>query len=289
MRTPGPGPDLSRFSMNQITTQNWSMSQAIEGYAAQGVGGIACWRQYVDDYGADRTAKHLRDAGLWVASLCTSAWLNASSEADFAAAVDENRRVLDTAARIGAPCVVMVVGGLPQNSKDIAGQRARVRDALFTLAPHARAVGVKMGLEPLHPMYAGDRSVLNSIKVANDLIDEIGDEATGLVPDVYHCWWDPEFESELRRAGPKRILTFHYCDWLLPTRNMRDRGMVGDGCVDIPRIRSWLDDIGYDGCFELEIFSELDWWTRPGEEAVRIGIERCAPFVGNRIAKGTNE
>ncbi|MDG4904065.1 sugar phosphate isomerase/epimerase [Mesorhizobium sp. WSM4989] len=272
--------DLSRFAINQITTYKWSMAEAIDGYAKQGVGGIACWRQYLDEYGVQQTARHLRDAGLWVASLCTSAWLNADTEADFEAAIDENRRILDNAAAIGAPCVVMVVGGLPKNSKDIAGQRSRVRDALHTLAPHARSVGVKLGLEPLHPMYAGDRSVLNSIREANDLCDELGDEAAGLVPDVYHCWWDSAFERELRRAGPKRILTFHYCDWLVPTRNMRDRGMVGDGVVDIPRIRGWLDDIGYAGVFELEIFSELDWWTRPGEETVRIGIERCAPYVG---------
>ncbi|WP_029352890.1 sugar phosphate isomerase/epimerase family protein [Bosea sp. 117] len=272
-------PDLARFAINQITTPNWTMAQAIEGYAAQGVGGIACWRSYLDEYGVERTARHLRDAGLWVASLCTSAWLNAATEADFDAAIEQNRRILDNAAAIGAPCVVMVVGGLPPGSKDIAGQRARVRDALHTLAPHARSVGVKLGLEPLHPMYAGDRSVLNSITVANDLCDELGD-AAGLVPDVYHCWWDPAFESELRRAGPERILTFHYCDWLVPTRNLRDRGMVGDGVADIARIRGWLDEIGYSGVFELEIFSELDWWTRPGDETVRIGIERCTPYVG---------
>jgi sugar phosphate isomerase/epimerase len=128
-------------------------------------------------------------------------------------------------------------------------------------------------------MYAGDRSVLNLISVANDLCDEL-DDAAALVPDVYHCWWDPAFERELRRAGRHRIVTFHYCDWLVPTRNLRDRGMVGDGVVDIARIRGWLDDIGYEGPFELEIFSELDWWTRAPEETLRIAIERCAPFVG---------
>src|SRR5690606_1214228 len=123
------------------------------------------------------------------------------------------------------------------------------------------------------------RSVLNRICDANDLCDVLGDEAASLVPDVYHCWWDPDFEAELRRAGPGRISTFHYCDWLVPTRNLRDRGMVGDGVVDIAGIRGWLDDIGYVGPFELEIFSELDWWKRDPEETVRIGIERCAPFV----------
>jgi sugar phosphate isomerase/epimerase len=272
--------DISRFAINQITTRNWPMGAAIEGYAAQGVKGIACWVEHLDAYGVARTARHLRDAGMWVASLCTSAWMNAPTRASFEASLAENRRILDAAAAIGAPCVVMVVGGLPANSKDIAGQRELVREGLHLLAPHARSVGVKLGLESLHPMYAGDRSVLNRIKDANDLCDELGDDVAGLVADVYHCWWDPDFERELRRAGRERILTFHLCDWLAPTRNLRDRGMVGDGVIDIPRIRGWLDEIGYAGRFELEIFSELDWWNRPGEETVRIGIERCAPHVG---------
>lgn len=272
-------PALSRFAMNQITTPEWSMAQAIDGYAAQGVGGIAVWRHFLDDYGTARTARHLRDAGLWVASLCTSAWLNEPDAVGLRKAIDENIRILEKAAEIGAPCVVMVVGGLPAGSRDIAGQRERVREALHELLPHARRTGVKLGLEPLHPMYAGDRNVLSTLKQANDLCDELG-EGAGLVADVYHCWWDPEFRNELKRAGPERILTFHYCDWLVPTRSMRDRGMVGDGVIDIARIRRWLDALGYAGPFELEIFSELDWWKRDPSETTRIGIERCLPHVG---------
>ena len=271
--------DLSRFAINQITTKAWSMPEAIEGYRAQGVTGIACWRQYLDAYGVKETARHLKDAGMWVASLCTSAWFDADDAAGMAAKVEANRRILDNAAEIGAPCLVMVVGGFPAGKKDLAGHRARVADALRDLSDHAVKTGVKLGIEPLHPMYCGDRSVINSIAQANDLCDALGDRASGLVPDVYHCWWDPAFRDELRRAGPDRILTFHLCDWLRPTRNMFDRGMVGDGIIDLPEIRRWLDEIQYRGVFELEIFSELDWWQRPGEETVRIAIERCAPFV----------
>ncbi|MBN3787317.1 sugar phosphate isomerase/epimerase family protein [Burkholderia sp. Ac-20353] len=273
--------DLSRFAINQITTPTWSMPAAIDGYARQGVHGIAVWRKYLEEYGVAETRSALRAHDMWVASLCTSEWFNGDSKHDMLRSIDTNRRLIDHAAEIGAPCLMMVVGGV-SSDKDIAGQRARVRDALFELLPHARQSGVKLGLEPLHPMYAGDRSVLNSIRQANDLCDELGDGAA-LVADVYHCWWDPEFESELRRAGPARIPTFHYCDWLVPTRNLRDRGMVGDGVIDIPRIKGWLDDIGYDGPFELEIFSELDWWQRDPEETVRIAIERCGPHVGPRI------
>lgn len=271
--------DLSRFAINQITTPMWSLPQAIEGYARHGVHGIAVWRNFLDEYGVTAAARHLRQANMWVASLCTSVWLNERDPWAFREAVDANRRVLDAAAAINSPCLVMVVGGLPAGDKDIHGQRTRVRDALFELAPHAAATGVKLGLEPLHPMYAGDRSVLNLMSGAIDLCDELGD-ISGLVVDVYHCWWDPAFASGLRRAGRERIITFHYCDWLVPTRNLRDRGMVGDGVVDISRIRRWLDEIGYRGPFELEIFSELDWWMRDPDETVRIGIERCAPYIG---------
>jgi sugar phosphate isomerase/epimerase len=195
-----PG-DLGRFAINQITTPGWTMPQALDGYARHGVSGIGIWRNFLDDYGIAATMRHLRDTGMWVASLCTSEWLNAPDRAGLDRAIETNRRLLDAAAAIGAPCLVMVVGGLPTGSKDIAGQRQWVAEALETLLPHARAAGVTLGLEPLHPMYAGDRSVLNSIRQVNDLCDRLGDGA-GLVADVYHCLWDPEFESELRLAGP---------------------------------------------------------------------------------------
>ncbi len=273
--------DLSRFAINQITTPKWNMAQAIEGYARHGVPGIAVWRHFMEDYGVAATRRHLRSANLWVASLCTSEWMNVANAQEMQKAIAVNRQLLDAAAEIGAPCLMMVVGGVAPHDKNLAAQRERVREALHELIPHARAVGVKLGLEPLHPMYAGDRSVLNTLRMANDLCDELG-EGAAVVPDVYHCWWDPDYEAELRRAGPDRIATFHYCDWLVPTRNLRDRGMVGDGVIDIPRIRSWLDDIGYDGCFELEIFSELDWWQRDPDETVAVAIERCSPYVTPR-------
>jgi len=159
--------DLSRFAINQITTPKWTMPEALEGYKRQGISGIAVWRQFLEEYGVAQTRKHLGQLEMWVPSLCTSEWLNVSVDQSMTTAIDTNRRLLDAAAEIGAACLMMVVGGMPPDSKDIAGQRARVRDALFTLLPHAREVGVKLGLEPLHPMYAGDRSVLNSIKVAS--------------------------------------------------------------------------------------------------------------------------
>jgi sugar phosphate isomerase/epimerase len=275
--------DLSRFAINQITTPKWSMAEAIEGYSRRGISGIAVWRKYLDAYGVQRTARHLSDAGMWVASLCTTSWMNQPDAAGFRAAVEENIRLVEAAAAIGAPCVVVVTGGLPSGERDVVGFRARIMSALEELAPHARASGVKLGIEPLHPMYAGDRSVVNTCAQANAIIGKLGDEASGLVADLYHCWWDPQFEAELVRAGPDRILTFHLCDWLVPTRSFFDRGMPGDGVIDLARHREVLDLIGYKGPFELELFSDLDWWERDPEETVRIAIERCGPLVGSLI------
>ncbi len=141
---------------------------------------------------------------------------------------------------------------------------------------------MKLGIEPLHPMYADERSCLNTTRACLDLMDELG-AGTGLVADVYHCWWDPDFPDGLRRAGPERLLTFHLCDWLVPTRDLyQDRGMVGDGVIDLAGFRRVLDEIGYDGPFEVEIFSRLDWWQRDGAETARICVERCAPLVAPR-------
>ncbi|MDX3975371.1 sugar phosphate isomerase/epimerase family protein [Shinella sp.] len=275
--------DLSRFAINQITTRAWSMPQAIDGYGRHGVNGIAVWRDKMYDYGVRQTARHLKDAGMWIPCFCATAWMNQTDDALFRNTLEENRQVLHDAAEIGAPNVVFVTGGPPSGTKDIEGFRLRMRDVLGELAETARAVGIKIGIEPIHPMYAGDRHVINTMRQTNDLIDEFGD-VLGIIADVYHCWWDPDFESELRRAGPDRILTFHYCDWLVPTRSWFDRGMVGDGIIDIGRYKRILDEIGYTGPFELEIFSDLDWWQRDPDETVRIGIERCAPFVATREA-----
>lgn len=276
--------DFSRFAINQITTPSLTLAQAVETYARQGVGGIGVWTQFLDGTTPAAAARMIRDAGLFVPCLCTSAWVNLSDKAAFQAALDENRRRLDAAHALGARCLVVVPGGLATGEKDISAARRRVEDALFALLPHAQAAGVALGLEPLHPMYAAERSCLNTFRHCLDLVTALG-EGTGIVADVYHCWWDPDFPDGLRRAGPESILTFHLCDWLVPTRDVyQDRGMVGDGVIDIAFYRCLLDEIGYDGPFEIEIFSKLDWWLRDPEETTRISLERCAPFVAPRVA-----
>lgn len=274
--------DLSRFAINQITTRDWTLEQAVDGYARRGVAGIGVWVNYLDAYGVAQGARLIRDAGLFVPCLCTSAWVNIADRAGFDAAIDENRRRIDAAAAIGAACLVVVPGGLATGEKDLAAARSRVLGALETLLPHARDAGVRLGLEPLHPMYAADRSCLNTFAQCLDLCRRLG-EGTGIVADTYHSWWDPAFVPGLREAGPGDILTFHLCDWLVPTRDIyHDRGMIGDGVIDFGAYRTVLDEMGYDGPFEIELFSKLDWWLRDGDETVAVSIERCAPFVGGR-------
>lgn len=278
-----PPPDLSRFAINQITTRDWTLAQAVDGYASAGVSGIGVWVQYLDEIGPAAGARLIRDAGLFVPCLCTTAWVNLADPTAYQAALEENRRRLDMAAELGAKTLVVVPGGLATGERNLAAARRRVAEALAELLPHARAAGVTLGLEPLHPMYAADRSCLSTFAQCLSLCDSLG-EGTGIVADVYHCWWDPNFIAGLQQAGPDRILTFHLCDWLVPTRDVyQDRGMVGDGVIDIALYRTVLDEIGYDGPFEIEIFSKLDWWLRDGRETTRICVERCAPFVGSRV------
>lgn len=274
--------DLSRFAINQITTKSLDLRQAVEAYARRGVGGIGVWTQYLEDMQPREAGRLIRDAGLFVPCLCTSAWVNLTDPVAYRAALEENRRRIDMAQAIGARCLVVVPGGLATGEKNMPAARRRVEDALHALLPHARAAGIALGLEPLHPMYAAERSCLSTFAHCLDLTERLG-EGTGLVADVYHCWWDPDFPAGLRRAGPDRILTFHLCDWLTPTRDVyQDRGMVGDGVIDIGSYRQLLDDIAYDGPFEVEIFSKLDWWLRDAEETTRVAVERCRPFVAPR-------
>src|SRR5699024_10007591 len=190
-------------------------------------------------------AKLIREQQLTVTGLCRGGMFPASDKAAFQNDLDDNRRAVDEAATLGARCLVLVVGGLPDGSRDLAGAHAQVRDGIAKLLEYSRTVGVPLAIEPLHPMYAGDRACVNTMTHANDLCDELG-EGLGIAVDVYHVWWDPCLKQEIRRAGAKRLLAFHICDWLVPTRDLLlDRGMMGDGVIDIPGIRGWVEEAGY--------------------------------------------
>jgi sugar phosphate isomerase/epimerase len=268
-----PGEGL--LSLNTATVrEKWSLREMIEGCARHHIRGISPWRDKLAELGAKQAAKMIRDNGLVVTGLCRGGMFPAADRKGRQAALDDNRRAIDDAAILEARCLVLVVGGLPAGSRDLAGAREMVRDGIGEVLDHARSVGVPLAIEPLHPMYAADRACVNTMAHANDLCDELG-EGVGIAVDVYHVWWDPHLEREIERAGERRLLAFHVCDWLVPTRELlTDRGMMGDGVIDIPLIRSWVERAGYRGFHEVEIFSAQNWWRRDPDEVLAICRER---------------
>jgi sugar phosphate isomerase/epimerase len=263
--------DLSPLSINTATLKNLTLRDAIEALSRHGIRTIAPWRDRLAECGVAEAARLLAEHGMAVSGLIRGGMFTAGG-----GALDDNRRAIDEAAAIGASCLVLVAGGLAAGSRDIAAARDIVHDGIAALLPHARAAGVPLAIEPLHPMYAADRACINTLAQANDLCDAFG-TGLGIALDVYHTWWDPNLEGEIVRAGksPGRILAFHICDWLVPTRDLLlDRGMMGDGVIDIGRIRGWVEDSGYTGPCEVEIFSAENWWKRPPDEVLRICVER---------------
>ena len=269
MKISPPSPEL--LSLNTATVrEKWNLREMIEGCARHGIRGISPWRDQLAALGVKEAAKMIRNNGLTVTGLCRGGLFPAADRKGRQAALDDNLRAIDEAAALGARCLVLVAGGLPAGSKDLKGAREMVRDGIGEAFEHARSAGVPLAIEPLHPMYCADRACVNTLSQALDLCDELDagkGGALGVAVDVYHVWWDPQLESQIERAGDKRLLAFHICDWLVPTTDLlNDRGMMGDGVIDLPLIRSWMEAAGYRGFHEVEIFSARNWWKRePGD------------------------
>jgi sugar phosphate isomerase/epimerase len=275
MRSLKGRPDLCAINTATLGFQA-SISEVIETVARHGFGGIAPWRREIEGGDVKAIARRIRDAKLKVTGYCRSTYIPAFTREAFNANVEANRRAIDDAALLGAESFVMVVGGLPSGSKDLAAARAQVEEATAVLADYAAYRSVNIALEPLHPVYAAERSCLTTIDEALGLCDRIGSNNVGLYLDVYHIWWDPRLAAAIARATD-RILGFHVCDWLVPTTDvLNDRGMMGDGVIDIPRIRSAVEQTGYSGLVEVEIFSAANWWKRPMDETLAVCAERLA-------------
>ncbi|WP_168201427.1 sugar phosphate isomerase/epimerase family protein [Qingshengfaniella alkalisoli] len=264
-----------RLSLNTATVkEQWNLRECIDGCARHGFGGIAPWRDKLHEMGVEEAARAIKDNGLGVSGLCRGGWYTAEG-ALTDAVIDDNKRAVDEAVTIGAECLVMVVGGLPEGSKDIQGARGIVTEGLAKTLDYARTVDMKIAIEPLHPMYAGDRAVVNTLRHALDICDQLG-AGIGVAADVYHIWWDPELKDQLVRAGRDRLMAFHLCDWLVPTRDLlTDRGMMGDGVIDLKGIRSDVEAQGFSGLNEVEIFSALNWWKRDADDVMQTIIERA--------------
>jgi sugar phosphate isomerase/epimerase len=260
----------------------------VEACARVGVRAIDPWRDQVAAVGLHRAVKAVKDAGLQLSGYCRGGMFTADS-ARLPEARDDNRRAVDEAAALGASCLVLVVGGLPQYSrpgsapsKDLIAARAQVEEGFATLLDYARGAGVPLAVEPLHPMYAADRACVNTLAQALDICDRLDPErkgGIGVAVDIYHVWWDPALWEGIVRAGKDRLLAYHVCDWLVPTRDMlNDRGMMGDGVVDLKRVRAAVEAVGYAGFSEVEIFSDA-WAQRPLAEVLETCIARHKEVV----------
>ena len=249
--------NLDRLAIHTMTTKPWDLPTAVEKYSRAGVRGVGLWRQWLEGRSLAESRALLDGHGMKAVSLVRGGFFPGLTPEERQTALDDNRRALDEAAAVGAPQVVLVCGAKPELS--LAENRRQITDGIAACMEHAASVGVKLAIEPLHPMYADCRSAVNTIGQCNDMIDQLGDAWVGIAADVYHIWWDPQLEQEIRRAG-KRIIGFHVCDWLTPTQDfLNDRGLMGEGCIDIRGIREMVEQAGFSSWIEVEIFSARHW------------------------------
>ena len=272
------------LSLNTATVKKqWKLDGIIDECAKRNIRAINPWRDQVAEVGIDKIARQLRATGITLTGYCRGGFFPAADAAGVKAAFADNVKAIDEAKALNAPCLVLVVGSLPgaltgkPKHHDIARARNDVRDGIAASLEYAKQVGMPLAIEPLHPMQAAERACVNTLEHALDLCDELDPSrsgALGVAVDAYHVWWDPKLKDQIARAGKERILAFHVCDWLIPTRDLlNDRGMMGDGVIELKKMRGWVEDAGYAGFAEVEIFSE-HWWSKPGDEVIDTCIAR---------------
>lgn len=268
--------ELSRISLNQITTENWSLSEAIDGCERNEVPWISIWRHKLAEYGVKETAAHLKRSGIKVSSLCRGGMFPAATQEERQRRIEDNKRAIEEAAEINTDTLVLVCGPAPD--KDLGQARKWVLEGIEAMIPHAEQHGIKLGIEPLHPMYAADRSVINTLGQANSMIQTLKSPQVGVVVDVFHVWWDPELAREIS-AAKGNILGFHVSDWKVPILDMfKGRSMMGDGSIDIKGIRKQVEAAGYQGPIEVEIMNQ-ELWDRPGDDVLKEMKERYSEHV----------
>ncbi|PSR53190.1 sugar phosphate isomerase/epimerase [Adhaeribacter arboris] len=251
--------DFSRLCVHTITTKPWPIEKAAQEFSAADIGGITVWRDALTGRNIRQTGNMLRDLNLEVVSLCRGGFFPALSANARQAAIADNLKAIDEAEALGAPMVVLVCGSAPGQS--LVESRKQIQDGMAACLSHAASAGVKLTIEPLHPMYAGDRSAVNTLAQANDMAEAINSPHVGIAVDVYHLWWDPDLENQIKRCGKNGNLSaFHLCDWKTPTLDMlNDRGLMGEGCINLKQIRGWVEETGFSGFNEVEIFSNIYW------------------------------
>jgi sugar phosphate isomerase/epimerase len=270
---------MARLSLNQKTTNGWSLPEAIDGCVRAGLASIGVWREPLAAIGVDKARALLDEAGLRVSSLCRGGFLTANDDDAFEAAIADNVAAIEEAVAIGTDCLVMVVGGLPGGSRDLPGARARVAEGIARLAPIAGDRGVRLALEPMHPIFTADRGVLATLGEALDLAEQFPVEQVGVVVDSFHVWWDPQLEAQVARAAG-RIASFQVCDWItpLPADSLLSRGMMGDGHIDFRHHLELVTMAGYSGDIEVEIFN-ADVWASDPDDVVALMKRRYVETV----------
>lgn len=251
--------DLSQLCVHTITTKPWPIEEAARHFSAAGVRGITVWRDALEGRDIAKTGQLLRDEGLEIVSLCRGGFFPATDRARREAAINDNKKAIDEAAALGTTLVVLVCGADPGQSLD--DSRKQIHDGIASLLPYAEKAGVRLAIEPLHPMYADTRSAINTLGQANDMAEALSSPWVGVAVDVYHLWWDPSLKAEIKRCGTHdNLFAFHICDWNVPTTDLLlDRGLMGEGCIPVREIRAWVEETGFNGFYEVEIFSNTFW------------------------------
>ena len=275
---------INTATVRKSRGQDLSLTEIIEACVRRDIQAISPWRDQVAAVGLNTVSKLVKTHGLKLSGYCRGGMFPAATPAGIAAADADNRQAVDEACELNATCLVLVVGGLPGAlagqalHKNIALSRHQVFEGIEKLLAYAKSCNMPLAIEPLHPMYAADRACINTLEQALDVCDKLDPTqsgALGVALDVYHVWWDPKLQQQIERAGKNRLLAFHVCDWLTPTRDLlNDRGMMGDGVIDIPKIRGWVEAQGFNGFSEVEIFSTENWWQRDHAEVLDTCIAR---------------
>ncbi|MGK7396169.1 MAG: sugar phosphate isomerase/epimerase family protein [Candidatus Cyclobacteriaceae bacterium M3_2C_046] len=251
--------DFSKLCIHTITTKPWKLNQAVEKYAQAGVGGITVWRDAVEGINIKDAGDLIRNNNLEIISYCRGGFFPHTEVTGRQKAIEDNLLMVDEAAALGAPLIVLVCGAEPRQS--LFESRDQIKKGIEALIPHCEEMGIQLAIEPLHPMYADNRSAINTLGQANDMAEYFQSEVVGVAVDVYHLWWDPDLEQEIQRCGQnKNLYAFHICDWKIPTTDLLlDRGLMGEGCIPVKKIRNWVEATGFDGFKEVEIFSNHYW------------------------------
>jgi sugar phosphate isomerase/epimerase len=250
---------MNRLCVHTITTKPLSIERAADAYPKAGVGGITVWRDALEGRDIAATGRLLRNAGLNIVSLCRGGFFPHTDAQGRQAAIEDNLRAIEEAAALGAPMIVLVCGAAP--GQPLETSRHQIAEGIAAIEPYAKAAGIRLAIEPLHPMYADTRSAINTLSQANDLVEQLDSPFAGVAVDVYHLWWDPALQQEIVRCGSNgKLFAFHICDWRVPTRDLLlDRALMGEGCIPVKQIRAWVEATGFEGYHEVEIFSTEYW------------------------------